>query len=111
MQQVLGRAPLRPYLEHQRREQVSARLPYINLDSSNDANLDVGNVLNDALDIAARDLVHGVGELCHRLFSLLNLLEIRLERLTNIYKLVVEGIGALGYSDNLFLIILWFPLV
>ena len=111
MKQVLDRAPLRPYLEHQRREQVSARLPYINLDSSNDADLDVGNVLNDALDIAARYLVHGVGELCHRLLSHLNLLEVRLKRLTNIHKLVVEGISALGYGDYLFLIILWFPLV
>ena len=111
VQQVFRRASFRPHFEHQWCEQVSARLSYINLDSSDDADFDVGDVFNDALDIPARDLVHSVGELCHGLFSLLNLLKVRLERLANIHKLVVEGIGTLWYSDDLFLIIHWLPLV
>lgn len=58
-----------------------------------------------------RNLVHCVCQFGHRLLCLLNFIEVGLERLSNIYKLIVKGVGPWRYLDLSILVRLGLPVV
>ena len=99
MQQILRRLTLHTYLKHKWLEQVTTGLLNIDLNASNDTNLDVWNRLDNALYILMRDAIQCVCQLCHRLLCLLNLIVIWLECLTNVHKLVVKSVCALWHFN------------